>query len=390
MKGYRKAFWLVTILLILSMALSNAITEATPTRIPEMAVPEAPVKLRTARIRAVGDLMMHKKQLEIARQQDGSYDFHPQYALIADALGNADYTIANLETTVGKYNNMAYSGFPLFNAPETYLDAVKDAGVDFLTLANNHMLDRYFDGMTHTVELVDQWGFDHGGAYRTPEEQAEPVVVDVNGSKIGMLGYTQMTNGMERFCKTNPREYGIDYLKSDTFAEDVQKLRDAGAEVVIAMPHWGQEYRRKPEANTVSLAKKLVAAGVDVVLGSHPHMVQPVEYVTVETEDGGTRTGLVAYSLGNFVSNMVVQYTDSGIILDFTIREKQEGGFEIVDVGAVPVFCWRSGRMIQALSSLKYYDAKPEGMDNGRYARMKASYRELRDLLDDSIPMLEE
>ena len=388
MKGYRKALWLVTMLLVVSMALFTGSTEANPTMIPAMAVPEEPVRLRTAHIRAVGDLMMHKKQLEIAKQKDGSYDFHPQYEMIAGALGDADYTIANLETTVGKYKNMAYSGFPMFNAPESYLDAVKDAGVDFLTLANNHMLDRYFDGMTHTVELVDQWGFDHGGAYRTPEEQDAPVVVDVNGIRIGMLCYTQMTNGMERYCKTDPKVFGIDYLDSKTFASDVQKLRDAGAEVVIAMPHWGQEYKRKPEANTVALAKKLVAAGVDVVLGSHPHMVQPVEYVTVETEDGQTRTGLVAYSLGNFISNMVVQYTDSGIILDFTIREKQEGGFEIVDVGVVPVFCWRRGNMIQALSSLQYYDEKPEGMDSSRYNRMRASYRELRDLLEDSIAML--
>ena len=388
MRRYRAALWLAV--LIISVTLFVGLAEANPTRIPEMAVPETPIMLRTARIRAVGDLMMHKKQLEIAKQPDGSYDFRPQYAMIAASLADADYTIANLETTVGRYRNMAYSGFPMFNAPESYLDAVRDAGVDFLTLANNHILDRYFEGMTQTVRLVDEYGFDHGGAYQSPEEQAAPVVVEVNGIKIGMLCYTQMTNGMERFCSVNPRSYGVDYLDSKTFEADVGALRDAGAEVVIAMPHWGQEYKRKPEANTVALAKKLVAAGVDVVLGSHPHMVQPVEYVTAETAEGETRTGLVAYSLGNFISNMSVQYTDSGLILDFTIRERQDGGFEIVDVGAVPVFCWRRSDMIQAVSSLKYYDERPEGMDSSRYARMKASYRELRALLDDSIAMLAE
>ena len=390
MKGYRKALWLMALLLAVSMSALTGSMEANPTAIPAMEVPETPTKLRSARIRAAGDLMMHKKQLAIAKQKDGGYDFHPQYEMIADALGNADYTIANLETTVGKYKNMAYSGFPMFNAPETYLDAVKDAGVDFLTLANNHMLDRYFEGMIQTVALVDQYGFDHGGAYQTPEAQETPVVVDVNGIKIGMLCYTQMTNGMERFCSTNPKIWGISYLDSKTFAEDVRKVRDAGAEVVIAVPHWGQEYKRSPEPNTVSLAKKLIAAGVDVVLGSHPHMVQKVEYVTAEIGDGQTRTGLVAYSMGNLISNMVVQYTDSGIILDFTLREKQDGGFEVTDVGVVPVFCWRAGNSIKALPSLKYYDEKPEGMDNSRYNRMKASYRELRDLMDESIKMLPE
>lgn len=390
MKRLRSALLMAVALWLAASALIFACAEANPTRIPEMDVPETPIPLRTVRIRAVGDLMMHKKQLEIAKQGDGSYDFHPQYAMIAGSLADADYTIANLETTVGQYRSMAYSGYPMFNAPESYLDAVRDAGVDFLTLANNHILDRYFDGMVNTVRVVDEYGFDHGGAYRTKEEREAPVVVEVNGIKLGMLCYTQMTNGMERYCSVNPKDYGVGYLNSQDFAGDVRKLRDAGAEVIIAMPHWGQEYKRRPEANTVVLAKKLVAAGVDVVLGSHPHMVQPVEYLTVETADGGTRTGLVAYSLGNFISNMVVQYTDSGIILDFTVREKQDGGFEIVDVGAVPVFCWRQGNMIQALSSLKYYDERPEGMDSGRYARMKASFRELRDLLDDSIPMLAE
>ena len=384
MRVYRRALCLAALMLVLTVF--AGVCEP----IPAMDVPEEPTQLRTARIRAAGDLMMHKKQLQIAKQKDGSYDFHPQYALIADALANADYTIANLETTVGKYKNTAYSGFPMFNAPVTYLDAVRDAGVDFLTLANNHMLDRYFDGMTQTVQLVDDYGFDHGGANRTPEEHDTPVVVEVNGIKIGMLCYAQMTNGMENHCSINPKEYGINYLSRSDFARDVQWVKDAGAEVVIAVPHWGQEYHRKPEANTVSIAKKMIAAGVDVVLGSHPHMVQPVEYVTVETEDGGTRTGLVAYSLGNFVSNMSKQYTDSGIILDFTLREKQDGGFEAVDVGVVPIYCWHHGNSIQALSSLKYYDERPEGMDGGRYSRMKASYRELCNLLGDDIKMLPE
>ena len=385
MKGYRRALWLAALLLAVSMAFYTGSTEADPTAIPTMTVPPEPVRLRSVRIRAAGDLMMHKKQLAIAKQKDGSYDFHPQYALIADSLADADYTIANLETTIGRYENRPYSGYPMFNTPESLLDAVKDAGVDFLTLANNHMLDRYFEGMVHTVQLVDDYGFDHGGAYRTPEEQAAPVVVEAGGIKIGMLCYTQMTNGMERFCKTDPKTYGIGYLDSSTFAEDVRRVRDAGAEVVIAMPHWGQEYKRTPEPNTVALAKKLVAAGVDVVLGSHPHMVQPVEFVEAE----GHR-GLVAYSLGNFIDNMLKRYTDSGIILEFTVQETQDGGFAITNVGIVPVYCWKQDANIQTVASLKYLDEPPEGMSSGTWQRMKDSYWELRDLIDDSIPMLVE
>ena len=347
-----------------------------------------PSGLRSARIRAVGDLMMHQKQLEIALQDDGTYDFHQQYALIADSLADADYTIANLETTVGQYKDKAYSGYPRFNAPETLLETVRDAGVDFLTLANNHMLDRYGEGMVKTVELVEQYGFAHGGANRSQAEKNTPVVVTVNGIKLGFLCYTQMTNDMEEKCTSKVVKFGINYLKKADIVKDVQKLRAAGAEVVIALPHWGSEYERHPGNTAKSTAKKLVAAGVDIVLGSHPHVVQPIQYIKAQGADGQTRVGLVAYSLGNFISNMTQKYTDSGIILDFTLREKAGGGFEVTDIGVVPLYCWNRDGMIQTLSSARYDLQAPEGMGKKAWARMKESSRELRELLDDRIPFL--
>lgn len=376
----------------LALALAALLCAAMPLAAAAEANPTLePVQpLRSARIRAVGDLMAHQKQLDYALQADGSYDFHPQYALVADSLADADYTIANLETTIGKYGSMAYSGFPLFNSPEALLEAVKDAGVDFLTLANNHMLDRYYEGMLNTVNAVEAYGFDHAGANRSPEERDAPVVVEVNGIKLGMLSYTQMTNGMENYCNSAVREFGINYMRKANYKQDVKKLRDAGAEVVIAMPHWGEEYFRRPEQNTVNQAKLLIAAGVDVILGSHPHMVQPVEFVTAKDDDGHERTGLVAYCLGNFISNMSKRYTDSGIILEFTLHERQDGSFAVEDVGCVPIFVWRQDGAIRALSSLKYYDAPPEGMASDKAERMRETYRELRELIDDSIPMLAE
>ncbi len=350
----------------------------------------APVQtLRRARIRACGDLMVHKKQLQIAKQPDGSYDFHPQYALIADALSNADYTIANLETTIGQYENRPYSGFPMFNTPESLLDAVKDAGVDFLTLANNHMLDRYFEGMIKTVDNVEAWGFDFGGANRTPEEKAKPNVVEVNGIKIGFLCYTEMTNGMEDWSNRAVKEYGVNYLRKADLPGEVAALRAAGADVVIAIPHWGPEYTRRPEAYIVNWGRKMIAAGVDVVLGSHPHMAQPVEFVEVET-DAGTRRGLVAWSLGNFIDNMTKRYTDSGLLLEFTIQERQDGTFGIEDVGCVPIYCWKQENNIQAVSSLKYLSEPPEGMSSGAYQRMQDSYWELVKLLGEDFRMIEE
>ena len=374
----KKCLVLLLALLLCAAGARAGVLEPDPTLEPVQ-------PLRSARIRAVGDLMVHKKQLVIARQADGSYDFHPQYALIADSLSDADYTIANLETTIGQYENRPYSGYPMFNTPESLLDAVKDAGVDFLTLANNHMLDRYFEGMVKTADNVEAWGFDFGGANRTPEEKEKPNLVEVNGIHLGFLCYTQMTNGMEDWSNRAVKEYGVNYLRNADLPGEVQALRDAGADVVIAIPHWGEEYFRKPQSYIVTWAQRMVAAGVDVVLGSHPHMVQPVEFV-----EAGGRRGLVAWSLGNFIDNMLKRYTDSGIILEFTVQETQDGGFDITNVGCVPVYCWKQDRNIQTIASLKYLDAPPEGMSSGTWQRMKDSYWELRDLIDDSIPMLVE
>ena len=359
-----------------------------PTAPPDEEILDVP--LRRAVIRAVGDVMSHDRQLRYARRSDGSYDYHPQYALAADSLAAADYTIANLETSIGQVGGQAYSGFPLFNAPEAMLDALKDAGVDFLTLANNHMLDRRFAGMCQTADRVEAWGFAHGGSNRTPEEREAPVVVEVNGIAIGFICCTAGTNGMEG-GSPEARSYGVNYLRDMDWNAEAAKLRAAGAEVVIAVVHWDYEYQRSPSAGTVATAKDMIAAGVDVILGSHPHVVQPVEYLTVEA-DGGARTGLVAYSLGNFCSNQVKPYTNAGIILQFTLLEDQQGGIQVRDAAYVPTFCWRHGGDdgIQVMPSLKYADDLPAGMPLYVANDMYVSAKELRKLIGAEIAELKE
>ena len=359
----------------------TGVREAAPT-------PEPLPPLRSVRIRAVGDLITHQVQLDSAKQADGSYDFHPQYARIADVLADADYTIANLETTIGRKDNRAYSGFPNFNTPESLLDTLKDAGIDFLTLANNHILDRGFEGLQLTVDNVSRWGFDYAGANRTPEEKARAVVVDAGGVRLGMLCYTEMTNGMPKKKDKSPaRQYGVNYMEDADFDEDVRRLREAGAEVVIALPHWGVEYKREPTERMQNNAQKLIAAGVDVVLGSHPHMVQPVTTLTVVTESGEVRRGLVAYSLGNFISNQGKRYTDSGILLDFTLQEREAGGFDVTNVKVMPTYCWRQSDVIQTLPALDFYDAPPAGMTDDLWQRLRESVDDLRELIGD-FPMI--
>ena len=237
---------------------------------------------RSVRLRVVGDIMFCQSQLTFAKQVG---DFHPQFDLIADQLQNADYTLGNMEGTIGKYKKSAYSGYPMFNAPKVALAPLKDYGIDFLTLANNHMLDRWSGGVANTVNAVEEYGFAHVGAYRTKAEKAGTVICEVGGIKFGFLAYTQTTNSMETRGVDKEAVDLVPYLKKADFKADVKKLRDAGAEVIIAFPHWGDEYVREPGSTQKKYAKQLAEAGVDIIIGSHAHMVQPMGYQNV-TVDG--------------------------------------------------------------------------------------------------------
>ena len=343
--------------------------------------------LRSVRMRVVGDIMVCDEQLAYAKQ-GSTYDFHDQFSLVSDLLMDADYTMGNLETTIGRYDKKAYSGYPLFNSPETLLETLKDYGMDFFTLANNHMLDRWFDGMKNTVNWVEQYGFDHVGAYRTQEERNTPVIKEIGGIKIGFVAYTHTTNTQEKVCDPAAVEYGVPYLYESDIEGDIQRLREAGAEVVIAFPHWGKEYVRSPESNQKKYAKRLAEAGADINLGSQSHMVQPMGYQTLTNADGSTRKVFTMFSMGNFISTHTPQYTDAGVILDFTINEQPDGTFTCDNVQFIPTYCWMQDGAIRVLPSGRYLNNAPEGMNAASYDRMVASYYEIVEMLGDNFNVL--
>ena len=365
-------------------------TAAPTVTVAPTVTPEPTPALRSARFRVTGDLMASESILKYAASAAGGdgYDFSPMFALVQDALENADYTMGNLETTIGRYKELEYSGYPMFNTPESYLAALQGAGYDFLTLANNHMLDRYFDGMKNTVDNVERQGFDFCGAYRTAQERESAKIVEINGIRFGFLSYTQDTNGMEGYCDAAATEFGVPYLFRSDFSADIARLRRAGAEVVIVFPHWGEEYGRQPDATERQYAQKLAEAGADIILASHPHVLQKTDTLTVTDGDGSERSVFVAYSLGNFVATQERPYTDTGVILDFTVQEQSDGTFIVTDAGCIPTYCWRHDGTLAVVPSSQYLDQRPEGMSDSAYKRMRASYDETLQLFGDTLTVL--
>ena len=341
--------------------------------------------LRSVRMRAVGDIMFCQTQLVYAK--DSGYDFHNQFEMIADQLADADFTMGNMEGTIGKYKKSQYSGYPQFNAPDVALAPLKDYGIDFLTLANNHMLDRWSGGVENTVNNVEKYGFAHVGAYRTKAEKAGTVICEVGGIKFGFMAYTHTTNSMENRGVDKEAVDLVPYISKADFKGDVKKLRDAGAEVIIAWPHWGAEYVREPDSSQKKYAKQLAEAGVDIIIGSHAHEVQPMGFQSV-TVDGVEKQVLTMFCMGNFISDHVIQYTDNGLILDFTVNEQPGGRFTVDNVGYIPTYTWKQDGAVKVLPSGRYLEDRPTGMDDENYKRMVASYYEIAEVMGNQFQLI--
>ncbi|MBD5233508.1 MAG: CapA family protein [Bacteroidales bacterium] len=251
----------------------------------------------------VGDAMQHQAQLEAA-QRGSSYDYTGYFDAIQPIVSVADYAVVNLETPVGP---PPHTGYPCFNAPEAFVDALVDAGFDMFLTANNHTLDRGPKGLRGTVDVLDSRGLDHLGTYKddSSRTRALPKIVDVNGFKIGFLNYTYGTNGI------SPRDgVVVDYIDRSRIKADVDDTRKAGAELMCVCMHWGDEYSLLPNKTQQHLADFLEALGVDMVIGAHPHVIQPMEFRA--NRYFPEKNIFLVYSLGNFVSNMKTRDTRGG------------------------------------------------------------------------------
>lgn len=260
----------------------------------------------------VGDLMQHQAQIDAARRADGSYTYSHCFSLVKEHISSADFSIGNLEVTLG---GEPYRGYPQFSAPDEYLYTLKDAGFDILATANNHSLDRRRRGLERTLTLIDSTGLTAVGTYRdaTDRSQRYPLLIEKNGIRIALLCGTYGTNGIT----TTPPNI-VNSLSREEWASDIHTARAMRADAIIAIVHWGNEYQQQPTDEQRKLAHWLIEQGVDHVIGSHPHVVQPIELVP--HADYPTHHAIV-YSLGNYVSNMSIAHGDVGLCVELTIEK---------------------------------------------------------------------
>lgn len=260
----------------------------------------------------VGDLMQHKAQLDAARTDKGTYDYSSCFSLVKEQISKADLAIANLEVTIG---GKPYGGYPAFCAPDEYLFAVKEAGFDVLLTANNHCLDRGKKGLERTILMLDSLRIPYTGTYRNKEERLKryPLLIDKNGFRIALLNYTYGTNGIKPSAPNI-----VNYIDKEIIRQDIDTARSWQPDAIIACMHWGIEYQSLPNREQRQLADWLLKQGVTHIIGSHPHVIQPMELRT------DSITGLqhvVVYSLGNFISNMSKVNTDGGLLFTLELEK---------------------------------------------------------------------
>lgn len=317
--------------------------------------------------RCLGDFVIHDAVIAAAQTADGGYDFRPMIAPVADLIGDADFTVANVDGVMGASG--VYTGYPRFSTPVELMDALKDAGVDMLTMANNHALDCDYEGLVAQLDACDARGMDHIGASRTPQEQAVPQIREINGIRIGFLNYTTHANGRdEAKANRDAAAFCINFAYTrNNFEAEAQALRDAGAEAIVAFMHWGEEYNRLADDEEKMLAARLVRAGVDVIVGGHPHVVQRIYWREgTRQSDGAPQRTLCCYSMGNFLSNQQQQYQNCGIIFEFTLEKDADGKITVHSPGYIPVFVWREevegGYNFQVVATERAMNNAPEGM----------------------------
>ncbi len=281
-----------------------------------------------------GDVMGHAPQIKSAATGKGEYDYRPCFKFIKPLIEQADLAVANLELTLpGK---PPYTGYPMFRSPDALGEALVDAGFDLLVTSNNHSNDARGTGVIKTIETLDKLGFEHTGTFKNAAERATtyPLILTKDGFRLAFLNYTYGTNGMP----TDPPTI-VNLIDTAQIKIDLAEARARKPDYIFVVMHWGLEYQLKENDEQQKLARLLVRNGADMVIGAHPHVVQPIKKETVIGLNGEKREALVVYSLGNFISNQKQPHTDGGILFQVDLAKKTPSSrAELFEYGFIPVY----------------------------------------------------
>jgi len=287
----------------------------------------------TLRLIFAGDIMGHTTQINAAKREarGKGYDYKPFFKHLKPYISGADLAVINLEHTLA---GEPYAGYPQFSSPDESIYAIKDAGFSLIATANNHSLDRGKQGLERTLSVLKSIKLKYFGMYKDTLEKNRtyPLFIEKNGITLAFLNYTYGTNELVEEAPNI-----VNRIDTAQIAADIKKARLAFPDFIIAFMHWGNEYELKESEEQRELAKFMAWKGVNLIIGSHPHVVQPFDKIFVP----GSRDSVpVIYSLGNFISNQRDRYKDGGIMFEVTLQ-KNNNKTKVTDYGYMPFWVYR-------------------------------------------------
>ena len=344
---------------------------------------------------SLGNLIIHQSQIDGAKQEN-SYDFSPSFQYIKKMILDSDISMGILE---GALAGCEPSGYPFFNSPDEVVDALKDTGIDIINYANNHIYDYEDVGLKRTIDVTKEKGLDVLGVKST-EEEKNYLVKEVNGIKIGFLAYvfeTSMINGHKTINSNILSTYSENLINTFNYNDlesfykkienEISAMKSEGVEFIITSMHWGEEYNTYIEASQNEIAKRLNKLGVDIILGGHPHVIQP--YEIMRNESG--HSTFVIYSQGNSLSNQSEQEigvaeSEDGIMIKFTL-EKKDGNVSLKEYKIIPTWVYKEEKVngtyyhkiIPVEEALA--DPKKYGISSDVYQRVKTSLNRTKGIL---------
>ncbi|GKX30099.1 capsule biosynthesis protein [Vallitalea longa] len=356
-------------------------------------------KINTVTLTAVGDMMFHKWQLYRGYDATAdSFDFTNSFKYVKKYLENSDCVIGNLETTLAGRDKgrclrpeneyKGYLGFPCFNTPEILAYNLKEAGFDLISTVNNHSLDSRAEGVISTINYLEEQGLYHVGTYRNSDEAKEIFTIDINNIEFAFLAYTYGTNGLTAPDSMPYLVNSLDMYDNDEIKKmllDVEKADETGVDFVVAIMHFGEEYFNYPNEIQKDIVNDLFDAGADIIIGSHPHVLQPLEIRDILCSDGTTKKGIVIYSLGNFISSQrytkqYPQQTDVSAIMNIKFEKIDNHNPEIKSISFVPTCTYRNSKEIsvlpvdEVLENMDHYnlDINEYGINRLKYTQKNA------------------
>ena len=318
----RKILLIILILIILcisSIAVYEFYFNSSPIKKTKTKVKKVQKEEYQASLVMVGDALIHSNIYLDAKKSDGTYDFKPMLELTKPITSKYDLAYYNQETILGG-TSLGISSYPRFNSPTEVGDAFLDSGFNLVSLANNHTMDKGEQGVINSLNYWNEKkDVVHAGQYSSFDDRDSVNVYEKNGIKYAFFSYTTWTNGLETPAG---KEYLNNVYSNDKAQNDISKVRDS-VEVVIVAMHWGNEYSLGVSDKQIEIANYLSSLGVDIIIGSHPHVVEPVEFI------GKT---LVIYSLGNFISDQEGIERLTGLMMSVDIKKSVDSGITTISL----------------------------------------------------------